>query len=121
MSAKRVSGMEVDCIEAFAALVAIQFTLDLGLNNIVFEGDSLMIVRAFHSGSKSLASFGHFVEQAKSLLPEFHSWAIQHVKRERNSVAHCLARMAFALEDFSIWMEDVPLSLRSLVRREASL
>ncbi|XP_028113862.1 uncharacterized protein LOC114311893 [Camellia sinensis] len=121
MSAKRVLGMEVDCIEAFAALAAIHFALDLGLNNIVFEGDSLMIVCAFHSGSKSLASFGHFVEQAKSLLLGFHSWVVQHVKREGNSVAHSLARMAFALEDFSIWMEDVPLSLRSLVMREVSL
>ncbi|CAL5412558.1 unnamed protein product [Camellia sinensis] len=121
MSAKRVSTMEVDCIEAFAALVALQFALDLGLHHIVLEGDSLIIVRAFHSVSKSLASFGHFVEQAKSLLPRFHSWAVQHVKREGNSVAHCLARLAFAMDNFSIWLEDVSLSLRSLVRREAPL
>lgn len=121
LSAKRASAMDVDCMEAFAALAAIQFALDLGLHHIIFEGDSLTIVRAFHSVSKSLATFGHFVEQAKSLLPRFHSWAVQHVKREGNSVAHCLVRMAFAMEDFSIWMEDVPLSLHSLVRREASL
>ncbi|XP_028125408.1 uncharacterized protein LOC114322333 [Camellia sinensis] len=90
MSAKRASTMDVDCIEAFAALAAIQFALDLGLHHIIIEGDLLMIVRAFLSSLKSLASFGNFVEQAKSLLARFHSWDIQHVKREGNSVVHCL-------------------------------
>ncbi|CAL5357629.1 unnamed protein product [Camellia sinensis] len=46
--------------------------------------------------------------------------AVSHVKRDGNSVAHCLARMAFAMEDFFIWMEVVPLSLCSLVRTEAN-
>ncbi|XP_028106069.1 fasciclin-like arabinogalactan protein 4 [Camellia sinensis] len=59
--------MDMECIEAFAALAAIQFALDLRLHHIILEGDSVLIIRALQSSSESLASFGHFVEQAKSV------------------------------------------------------
>ncbi|XP_028114804.1 uncharacterized protein LOC114312721 [Camellia sinensis] len=120
MSVKRASEMDVDFIVAFAVLATIQFVLDMGLHHIILEGDSLVIVRALQSSWAFMASFGHFVEQAKSLLARFRSWGVKHVKREGNSVAYCLARMAIAMEGFSVCIEGVPLSLRSLVKREAS-
>ena len=38
-----------------------------------------------------------------------------HVKREGNKVAHKLARHALCISDFSLWMEDVPSLLLSVV------
>ena len=54
-------------------------------------------MKALSSDHSSLVSFGLMIDQL------FYS----HVKRECNSVAHCLARYVFDSLDFLVWMENV--------------
>ncbi|GMP72847.1 hypothetical protein CsSME_00030744 [Camellia sinensis var. sinensis] len=52
--------MEVDCIEAIAAVKALDFAVALGLTNIQLEADSLTVVKAMREDGHLSASFGHF-------------------------------------------------------------
>lgn len=46
-------------IEALATLRAMEFALEIGLDNIVLEGDNEILFKALKSGDRSLAQHGH--------------------------------------------------------------
>ena len=54
-------------LEALACRRAILFTLELGLQDVVFEGDSEVIINHLKAGQPCLTSFGHIIEEARSL------------------------------------------------------
>jgi hypothetical protein len=52
--------VDLVCAEAMAALVALDFCSDLGVNNIECEGDSLHIIKGVSSTDYTLDRIGHF-------------------------------------------------------------
>ena len=56
----------------------------------------------------NLAPFGLQIKEAQDLALPLNHVKFQHVGRDRNSVAHNLARHARHVMSFSIWTEDVP-------------
>ena len=98
-------------LETLAACKALEFSLELGFNKAVLEGDSLIVMSALRDPSPSLASFGLLVQDAQWLARSFTCISFQHVGRVGNTVAHNLARHARHVTDFSIWMEDVPIQV----------
>ena len=48
-------------LEALACLKAVQFALEIGLTQVVFEGDSAVIINALLHGMGELASFGNIL------------------------------------------------------------
>ena len=58
-------------MEALACLEAVQFATDLGLQCVIFEGDSTTIISAVSQGSSVLASFGNIIDDVRHLLPSF--------------------------------------------------
>ena len=51
----------VEEVEAIACRKAVSFAINLGLENVVFEGDSETINKALNSDSTCLGSFGHIL------------------------------------------------------------
>ena len=94
-------------IEALAAAKAVSFAAEIGITKAVLEGDSLTIMKALSSDHSSLAPFGLLIDDVKFSAKNFDQLLYSHVKGECNSVAHCLARHAFNISDFLVWMEDV--------------
>ncbi|KAK9987380.1 hypothetical protein SO802_032331 [Lithocarpus litseifolius] len=47
-------------VEILAAGRALEFALELGFDNVVFEGGSEILMKALKQGSSSLAHYGHF-------------------------------------------------------------
>ncbi|CAL5438496.1 unnamed protein product [Camellia sinensis] len=89
--------MDVDFVEAEAALRAVRFAHDLGLADIHLEGDSLTVVNtlmAANCADFELAGFGPLIMEARQLSSSFHSFMVSHVRRTGNVVAHRLARLA---------------------------
>ena len=84
-------------VEALAIAKAVSFAAEIGITKAVLEGDSLTIMKALSSDHSSLVSFGLMIDQL----------IYSHVKRECNSVAHCLARYVFDSLNFLVWMENV--------------
>ena len=86
--------MTVDEVEALACRLAVHNAIQLGLEEAVFEGDSETITKALNSASPCLSSFGHIIDDVKSLALNFVSVSFIHVKRQGNAVANKLAKAA---------------------------
>lgn len=65
---------------------------DMGVFDIILEGDSQQIVTEIKEGTPNASRYGHFVEGIKSILRSFLSARVVHVKRDANSTAHRLAK-----------------------------
>ncbi|XP_065630784.1 uncharacterized protein LOC136068061 [Quercus suber] len=57
----------IEDVEAIACRRAASFVRDARLEKVVFEGDSKTIIRAINSDFTCLASFGHIVDNARTL------------------------------------------------------
>ncbi|XP_041027032.1 uncharacterized protein LOC121267250 [Juglans microcarpa x Juglans regia] len=66
--------------EAYGALLAVDFALDLGLTKTIFERDSLQTVQALKKEEDQLSSFGMYVSETKMKLRNFDTWNVTHVK-----------------------------------------
>ena len=98
-------------LETLAACRALEFSLELGFDKAILEGDSLIVMTALKDPSPSLASFGLLVQDTQCLARSFTCISFQHVSRIGNTVAHNLARHARHVTGFSVWMEDVPIQV----------
>jgi ribonuclease HI len=76
------------------ALVAAEFCRELGLREIILEGDSKLVVEAILLKAPSRSTYGHIVGDILEVLKVFRSWAAGHVKREANAAAHGLPKGA---------------------------
>ncbi|XP_028068803.1 uncharacterized protein LOC114271377 [Camellia sinensis] len=100
--------MESDCIEAIAAVKALDFATELGLTNIHLEGDSLTVIKAMREDGYLNASFGHFLQYAIDRSKQFASFCVSHTRRSGNVMAHHLAQMAKEDPEKRVWMAGVP-------------
>ena len=98
-------------LETLAACKALEFSLELGFDKAILEGDSMIVMTTLRDPSPSLASYGLSVRDAQLMAHLFTCISFQHVGRVGNNVAHNLARHARHVTDFSVWMEDVPIQV----------
>ena len=96
-------------LETLAACRALEFSLELGFDKAILEGDLMIVMTALRDPSPSLASYGLLVWDAQLMACLFTCISFQHVGRVGNNVAHNLARHARHVTAFLVWMEDVPI------------
>ncbi|KAG2711399.1 hypothetical protein I3760_04G074800 [Carya illinoinensis] len=84
-------------VEALAILRGLQFCIHLGIQNLVIESDSLLVVNEFNRQGSSQATFGNVVSEAKELMTCFSTYQVQHVIRSCNSAAHSLAKFGLSV------------------------
>lgn len=97
-----------DEVEALAAVRAIILAMDLNLPSFIFEGDSEVVISALRKKEESFSSFGHLISSIKHYLHSCNCISFSHTCRSGNSVAHSLAKLARHIDEFSVWMENVP-------------
>ncbi|XP_042980106.1 uncharacterized protein LOC122310291 [Carya illinoinensis] len=78
--------------KAYGALQAVKFGLDLGLHQIIIEGDSQQVTKALSNDQEGGTSASMFVCEAKQLLSSFANWEVSHVRINGNLMAHLLAK-----------------------------
>ena len=49
-------------VEALACQRAVQFAVEIGLYEVVFEGDTVVIINAIAQGSANQSLYGHIVD-----------------------------------------------------------
>ena len=103
----------VEDVEAIACRKAISFAINLGLENVVFEGDSETIIKALNSDFTCLTSFGHIIDDARTLALCFDTFSFMHVKRSGNAVADKLAKLA-KYSHSQVWYDDIPYDVKQL-------
>ncbi|KAL0012228.1 hypothetical protein SO802_007336 [Lithocarpus litseifolius] len=97
----------VEDVEALACRKAISFSIELGLQDVVFEVDSEIIYRHLISDSTCMTAFGHIVDDSRWLSKSLRSASFSHVRRNGNRVADKLAKLAKFLCEPQIWIEDI--------------
>ncbi|KAL7002934.1 hypothetical protein U1Q18_004092 [Sarracenia purpurea var. burkii] len=93
---------DVDCSEALAASNGISFSKELGLMNVIVEGDSLSVIEGIRKESSQVTSFGNIVQAIKDEILPFRSFSTSHVGRQGNLVAHGLVRLAKVVALFAV-------------------
>nr|XP_023880239.1 uncharacterized protein LOC111992600 [Quercus suber] len=101
-----VSGSEE--VEILACRKVVEFTVDVGFFELIIEGDSISVMKAFSSSSLDLSVVGNVVADIQWLIRGLKRVLINWVKRDCNRVAHVLAKYASNLNKDIIWMEDAP-------------
>lgn len=84
----------VEDVEALAGRKVILFAQELGLQEVIVEGDAKIIINNLNTDDDCMASFGHLMEDSRQLVASFRAFAFSHVKRKLNSVADKLAKLA---------------------------
>ncbi|XP_059455851.1 uncharacterized protein LOC132186051 [Corylus avellana] len=113
--------LEPASAEAQAALHATFFAKELGLPDITFEGDAQQIITSINSKQPCTSSYGHLVDGAILGLGVLGNSRFLHVKREANSAALGLAKLALNLVTEITWVDSLPPEISGIVRKEASL
>ncbi|KAK7840646.1 putative ribonuclease h protein [Quercus suber] len=101
-------------LEALACRRAVQFAREIGLTQVMFEGDSSTVIQAVQEGSSNVLPYGHVIEDIRMLALEFQSSVFTHVSRAYNVVADALAKKAKTCRGTQVWLEELPEDIASL-------
>lgn len=104
--------------EALACRRALTFAKELSIFESIIEGDVEVIVRALLVKDGSHPEYGHVLNDALSLIAEFHFCMFTHAKHLGNSVAHFLARRAKSGRELLVWIESILDDIAHLVARD---
>ena len=101
--------------EALGVLTAVEFCRDLGLLDIILEGDCLQVIKAIKDPELPWCTYGQVIGDIKLVLHSRRSWIANHVKREAKSAAHGLAKVVLRSSAELIWMEETPPCVNDIV------
>lgn len=73
--------------EALALKKACEFCVDLGMAQVIFEGDCQVVVRDVNSKDDSLTSYGSVITDIRIMLAERPQWSTSFTYRESNNIA----------------------------------
>jgi hypothetical protein len=85
----------------------------------IFEGDAAQVISEINSGPPHLSRLGHFLESIHMEKQFLRLCTFSFISRDANSAAHCLAKEAACNKTNRCWLEDIPMSISSIVLREA--
>ena len=94
--------------EAKALEIGVNFAKEVGLRDVVFEGDSLMVINAVHSSGDAAASVQNIIHSVLRNVQCFTTFDFLHTKRQGNAPAHLLAQHAKYVENVIVWLEECP-------------
>lgn len=86
--------------EAMAYKIGLIFAKDIGIQEVVIEGDSLILHRALSDESKPPSSVSTVVQEMQEMCGEFHKVEFSHIRRQGNRATHLLAKHAIGVFDF---------------------
>ncbi|XP_042939545.1 uncharacterized protein LOC122274584 [Carya illinoinensis] len=104
--------------EALALRRALFFSHELGLSNVLFEGDSQTIVKKSNSREEILADYGVVVDDIRTMLRDRPHWSVQFTYRKANNTTHILAKLGLTCKDENVWMEEGSIQIMNSVMRE---
>ena len=94
--------------EAKALEIGVKFAEEVGLRDVVFEGDTQVIINAVHSIREALTSIQNIIHGVLRNAQCFRTFYFLHIKRQGNASTHLLAQHAQYVENVVVWLEDYP-------------
>ena len=105
-------------VETLAARWALEFALELGFERIILEGDSESLDKVLKTECSNFTMYRHLVQDILFLSTHLSEFKTSLVRRQGNNLAHSLARKSQYLSHMSVWMEDVPPDLLSVLEAD---
>ena len=94
---------------------------DLGLNQVILEGDAQMVTNALLGKCLPPTSIRTIIAGATHWKQKVQVWTTSHVRRTRNFSTHLMARNAKLVSDCVVWVEDTPPIIQCQVKRDVIL
>ena len=79
-------------VEAMSCRRAVKFAYEVGIHDIIVEGDSLIVIQALSHGEVCEAPYGNLIDDILVLASSLSIVEFKHVKRSCNRVADALAK-----------------------------
>ena len=98
-------------VKTLATKRALELAVEIGINKVILESDSVVLMQNLKDGTRSLAQYNHIANNILFLASYFSDLKFSHVSRSYNKVAHSLVRWAPLSSPLSVWMEDIPLDV----------
>ena len=108
-------------IEAKAVEVGAAFAWDLGLRDIVLEGDSQTVIATIANHDPGPIQVQNLIAGIKSWKSMFSVWQSSFTHRDRNKVVHQMAKYAKHISNCIIWVEDTPPIIASQILLDVSV
>ena len=102
-------------LEALACRRALLFAAEKELQKVIFEGDSVSVMKAIVQEHPVLTSYGDIVDDIHDVASTFQSAQFVSVHRACNMVADALAKKAKGLAETREWLGDLPSDIAQLV------
>ena len=80
-----------DC-EALGLLGALEWVVESGLQQVIFETDAKLVVDAINSSEDDISEFGDIIAKCRAILDCHDFFSVQSVRRQANGFAHALAQ-----------------------------
>jgi ribonuclease HI len=105
-------------VEVMAALLAVQFSKEVGFMDVMFEGDAVQVVKEIQFEHSSFSRLGHLLECIQSEMQSFRMVNFYYIPRGCNKAADTLAKEASQNCLDLVWLEETPRCVRDIVCRE---
>ena len=93
----------------------------MGLRDLDFESNAQVVVGVVAGHDLGTCSIQKVVEGIKAGLTMFRSWSCSsYVHRQSNTAAHIMAREAWNVSDFVVWVEDTPSVIANQIGLDVS-
>ena len=83
-------------MEALACRKAVKFAVEHGVQRVIFEGDSAMVINALNQNNAGLSSYGVVIEDIRNQALVLELCVSAHTSRVCNCVADAIAKKAKA-------------------------
>ena len=100
-------------VEALACRRVLQFATEIGLKDVVFEGNSIVVIQAITEGLGF--AYGNIIEDILYQASVFHFSNFSHFKHNCNIVADALAKKTKDYIGLQIRLEDLLEDIAPLV------
>ena len=106
-------------VETKAFEAGLQLARDTSLQDIVLEGNSLVIVRALCGLSYPPSSVASLILGMQLFSSKFHMVNVSHVRRQGNKLAHIIAKYALSIDDSIVWIEEIPYCIEQALIQDS--
>lgn len=91
------------------------FYVEIGLNNIIFEGDAKSTIDEVHTAEKIWVPYRHIIQEVKSIDNSRDNWAISFTQKEGNKMARLMAKFAMSIYKEPMWLEEIASCISTCV------
>ena len=107
-------------IEAKAVEAAAIFPRDIGIQEVIFESDSLLVCLAIQGKTEASPPIANVISGTLPHMQFFCQVEVCHTRREGHKEAHGLTKYAQFIDNFVTWMEETPTVIDSEVSSDVN-